>query len=269
MFIRKSSVIGVVHVLPLPGSAGYTGNMQEIVRTALTDASTYKNNGIDALIIENMHDVPYLNGFVEPETTAAMAILANLIKQETKLPLGIQILAAANIEALGVAVAASLDFIRVEGFVFAHVGDEGIHQASAPKLLRRRAALNAQGIKIFADIKKKHCAHAITADVSLVETARAAQFFQADGVIVSGAETGIAPPPQDVASVREATTASVLVGSGVTVENVNQFLPYADALIVGSSLKYDGLWSKPVDPGRVKELMRVIEKQTAKSARSQ
>lgn len=260
MFNRKCSLIGVVHLEPLPGSAGYGGSIDEILRWALEDALSYKENGVDGLIIENMHDVPYLNGHVEPETTAAMTMVAQSIKYETMLPLGVQILAGANIEALGVAVAASLDFIRVEGFVYAHVGDEGLHQSCAAQLIRRRAALKAEHIKIFADVKKKHSAHAITSDVSLVETARAAEFFRADGVVISGISTGHAPDAAHVQGVRAGTSTHVLVGSGVTEENIEDFVPFADALIVGSSLKYDGKWSNHVDPARVERLTTALER---------
>jgi uncharacterized protein len=266
MFNRKCSLIGVVHLLPLPGSAGYGGNIDEILRWALEDAINYKENGIDALILENMHDVPYLKGYVDPETTAAMTVVAQAIKYETMLPLGVQLLAGANMESLAVAVATSLDFIRVEGFVYAHVGDEGIHESCAAQLIRKRAALKSERIKIFADVKKKHSAHAITADVSLVETAHTAEFFRADGVIVSGSSTGIAPTADEVRGVRAATSCSVLVGSGVTKENVDSFLPHCDALIVGSSLKYDGKWSKHVDPERVRAFTNVVDS-PAKSRR--
>lgn len=255
MFGRKCSVIGVVHLPPLPGSAGYGGSMEAILGTALSDAMSYKDGGVDALIIENMHDVPYLRGRVEPETTASMAVIAHAIKYETVLPIGIQILAGANLEALGVAVSAGLDFLRVEGFVFAHVGDEGLHQSCAAELIRRRAILKADHIKIFADIKKKHAAHAITSDVSLVETARHAEFFKADGVIVTGPATGQAPEENEVSGVKAAVSTHVLVGSGVDETNIGKLAKHADALLVGSSLKYDGLWFNEVDLQRVERLI--------------
>lgn len=266
MFNRKCSLIGVVHLQPLPGSAGYGGNIDEILRWALEDALAYKENGVDGLIIENMHDVPFLNGHVEPETTATMTVVAQSLKYETMLPLGIQILAGANLEALGVAVATSLDFIRVEGYVYAHVGDEGLHQSCAAQLIRRRATLKAEHIKIFADVKKKHSAHSITNDVSLVETARAAEFFQANGVIVTGSSTGIAPDSESVKSVKSATDCHVLVGSGVNEDNIEQFVPWADALIVGSSLKREGKWNNHVDGARVRSLVEKL-KSVSKIAR--
>lgn len=259
MFNRKCSLIGCVHVLPLPGSAGYRGSVEEIVEAAVVDAKLYKDNGIDAVIVENMHDVPYLNGYVDPETVAAMTAVARSVKQAIHMPMGVQLLAGANLEALGVAVAASLEFIRVEGFVYAHIGDEGTHESCAAKLLRRRATLRAQHIKIFADIKKKHASHAITADVSLIETARTAEFFQADGVIVTGNATGMAPIEDEVSGVRAAAQGAVLVGSGVAPENVESFMDHSDALIVGSSLKQNGLWSNRVDPARVRALVKVVD----------
>ena len=129
------------------------------------------------MLVENMHDVPYLKGYVYPETTATMTVVARALKYECQLPLGLQLLAGANMEALGAAVAADIDFIRVEGYVYAHIGDEGLHESCAAALIRKRANLHAERIKIFADVKKKHSSHAITADISLEDTARDAEFF--------------------------------------------------------------------------------------------
>ena len=96
----------------------------KIAEKAVQEALIYKNAGIDALAIENMHDVPYLNTIVGPEVVAAMAIIGYEVKRASGLPTGLQILAAANKEAIAVAHSANLDFVRAEGFVFAHVADE-------------------------------------------------------------------------------------------------------------------------------------------------
>jgi uncharacterized protein len=258
MFGPSCSIIGAVHVPALPGASGYNGSIDAIIESVLADAACYKENGIDALIVENMHDVPYLKGFVYPETTAAMAVVARAVKQEINLPLGIQLLAAANLEALGCAVASGADFIRVEGFVYAHVGDEGIHESCAAVLVRRRAELRAESVLIFADVKKKHSSHAITADVSLVDTAHDAEFFRADGVVVTGHSTGHAPASEEVKAVKSAVGCAVLVGSGVTERNIADFCAHADALVVGTSLKLDGRWQNAVDGERVKRLMHAV-----------
>jgi uncharacterized protein len=256
MFGRGCSIVGAVHVPALPGAAHYCGNMEEILAKTLFDALTYKEAGVDALILENMHDVPYHCGFVEPETTAAMTTIANAIKYESMLPTGVQLLAGANIESLAVAIAAGLDFIRVEGFVFAHIGDEGLHESCAAELIRRRANLKAEKVKIFADIKKKHSSHAITEDISLVETAKAAEFFRADAVVISGKVTAHPPRVSAVEETRGAVSIPVVVGSGVTAQNIDEYMRVSDAIIVGSDAKFDGKWQNAVDPERVEKLMQ-------------
>jgi len=110
---------------------------------------------------------------------------------------------------------------------------------------------------VFADIKKKHSAHAITADVDIVETAKAAEFFTVDGVIVTGLATGEPAEPDEVAAVANAVSVPTLVGSGLTPENMNKF-SNADALIVGSSVKKDGLWSNPIDVERTRLLVQAF-----------
>ena len=252
----KKAVIGMIHVEALPGTPRYRGSVADIVRKSVREADLYAQCGLDAIAIENMHDVPYLRGGVGPEITATMAVVAQAVTEAVDLPCGIQILAGANREALAVALAAGLSFVRAEGYVFAHVADEGIIESSAGDLLRYRASLGAESVAVLCDVKKKHAAHAITGDVDIAETAKAAAFFLADGVIVTGASTGQQADLQELRAVREATDVPVLVGSGVTSDNVAEYLGVADAVIVGSTFKVDGRWDNEIDPERVKRFMQ-------------
>ncbi|HSC28000.1 MAG TPA: BtpA/SgcQ family protein [Vicinamibacterales bacterium] len=252
-FGAPRALIGMLHVGALPGTPSASHSVETLIRLALTEASVYRDAGFTALAIENMHDRPYLKGRVGPEITAAMTAIARDVKRETGLPLGIQVLAAANREALAIAHASGADFVRVEGFVYAHVADEGVIESCAGELLRYRHAIGADGVLIFADIKKKHGAHAITADVSIVETAKAAEFFLADGVIVSGAATGEPASPDEVHDVVRASRGPVLVGSGITPANLPRYST-AHGFIVGSSVKQGGVWCNPMDRDAVRAL---------------
>src|SRR5205085_8850955 len=127
-----------------PGTPACGLNLSALEKQALREAKVFCNAGVHGLMLENMHDTPYLRGEVGPEIVAAMAIIARAVKDASKLPCGIQILAGANREAMAVAHAAGLDFIRAEGFAFAHVADEGIIQSSAAELLRFRRANGAE-----------------------------------------------------------------------------------------------------------------------------
>ncbi|XP_030367822.1 uncharacterized protein F13E9.13, mitochondrial-like isoform X4 [Strigops habroptila] len=201
-----------------------------------------------------MHDLPY-TVCPGPEVTTAMTVISAALRRTCPhLALGVQILCAANQQAIAVALAAGLDFIRAEGFVFSHVADEGIINACAGNLLRYRKQVGAENIQIFADIKKKHSAHALTADVSVAQTASAAELFLADGVVLTGTATGLPTDPQELKEVKDAVKIPVLIGSGVTLENVRNYLD-ANALIIGSYFKKEGYWANAVDPDRVKKFM--------------
>ncbi len=264
LFVRSKPVIGVIHVGALPGTPRNTQSVIELVTTAKHEAKLYRKSGVDGVIIENMHDVPYMRGVVGPEIVAAMTAIGGEVKSECDLPVGIQILAGANIEAMAVAQAANLDFIRAEGYAYAHVADEGLIQSSAARLLRYRRMIGATKVQVWADVKKKHSAHAITADVTLGATAEAVEFMGADCVIVTGNVTGEAPTVSDVREARTHCHLPVILGSGISGENVGEFLNDADGLIIGSSFKVDGYWFNTVDPARVERFMTVVSK-TAKS----
>ena len=206
-------------------------------------------------MLENMHDTPYLRGRVGPEIVAAMALLARAVKAASRLPCGVQILAGANLEALAVAHAAGLDYIRAEGFAFAHVADEGIIESSSAELLRYRRAIGAGRVQVWADVKKKHSAHAITADVGIGATAEAVEFMRGDAVIVTGSVTGDPPKRADLAEAKQHTRLPVYLGSGVTEKNLKQLFNAADGFIVGSHFKEGGYWSNAVDPKRVERFM--------------
>lgn len=253
----RPAVIGMLHVPALPGTPRHRPGMRRIVDHVLGEADRYVRAGVHALLLENMHDVPYLRGAVGPEITAAMAVVAAAAAERVDCPVGVQVLAGANREALAVALAAGLRFVRVEGFVFGHVADEGWLDASAGELLRYRRLIGADHVAILADIKKKHAAHAATADVDLAETARAAAFCGADGVVVTGAATGDPAAASDVEAVRRSCDLPVVVGSGVDADNAAGYAA-ADALIVGSSLKRGGRWSGALDAGRLEAFMRRI-----------
>jgi uncharacterized protein len=259
IFSRDKALIGMVHVAALPATPRHSLPMMQIVQQAVDEAKLLVDGGFDSIIIENMHDAPYLRREVGPEIIAAMTIIACAIRRAVQVPLGVQILAGANHAALAVAHAADFQFIRVEGFVFASVADEGIlDKADAGPLLRYRKMLGAERVKILADIKKKHSSHAITSDLDISQTARAAEFFGADGVVITGIATGQAIRVNDLGTARVATTLPLIVGSGVTPESVEDLYAYADALIVGSWYKRDGLWSNPPDAKRAKELVKAV-----------
>lgn len=247
-------VIGMVHLGPLPGSARWAGDMEALARAALRDATAMAEGGVAALLVENFGDAPFTGGRVGPETVAAMATLAREVARAVALPLGVNVLRSDGLAALAVAVAAGARFIRVNVHVGAVVTDQGLIQGGAHDLLRARRLLGAD-VRILADVQTKHGAP--LAAVSIEQEARdCVERGLADGLIVSGAATGEPTALGDLKRVRDAVSGvPLLVGSGATAETAADLLAVADGLIVGTSVKRDGVVGNPVDAARVRRLV--------------
>ncbi|MBR4609304.1 MAG: hypothetical protein IKO38_02530, partial [Erysipelotrichaceae bacterium] len=56
---NEKVIIGMVHLLPLPGSPKYEGDMDKIYEAGLKDLRALEKGGAGAIIIENFGDVPY------------------------------------------------------------------------------------------------------------------------------------------------------------------------------------------------------------------
>lgn len=258
VFTQEKSIIGMIHVPALPGTPLSKLEIRDIISSAIREAHLYEDMDLDGIMIENMHDTPYLNQSVGPEIIACMSVIGYQIRQEVNIPCGVQILASANKEALACAQAAGFSFIRAEGYVFGHVADEGYTESCAGELLRYRKQIGAEDILILTDIKKKHSSHAITSDVSIEDTAHAAEFFLSDGLIITGSSTGQEAGVDDLTSVRNSTRLPILIGSGITADNLGKYWSLADGFIVGSYFKENGLWKNSLSSERVQRLMDAV-----------
>ncbi|MCL2325559.1 MAG: BtpA/SgcQ family protein [Proteobacteria bacterium] len=254
---RSCALIGMVHLQALPGTPNHRASITQILDAALRDAQALVEGGCDALLVENMADLPYLNGSVGPEIVAAMAIAVDRIVTGFDLPVGLQVLAAANLEAMGIAACAGASFIRAEAFAYAHVADEGWINASAAHVLRLRKRLDAD-VRVFADVQKKHACHVVTSDTSLEDLSHGFAFCGADALIVTGVSTGAQANIQDVTRARSAHL-PVIIGSGIDAQNAASFGAVADGLIVGSSIKIDGNWRNSVDVARVHKIAQALD----------
>ncbi len=245
----------MIAVLPLPGAPGYGGDDEQIVAQALSDLGHYSKAGVDAVVLENSHDLPYIKPPLSARALKVMKRVAQDVRLRFTGPVGIQMLEAANESALDIAREADLDFLRVEGYVFAHVGGAGLIEGCAGKLLRMRKELGCEHIKVFGDVKKKHCSHALTGDLDIVDEVKQAEFFLVDGVIVTGARTTEPPSPAELRRVKEHAHVPVLIGSGMTPANIGAYFPLADGFIVGSTFREGGRFLGSLDPERLRTFM--------------
>ncbi|HRJ72103.1 MAG TPA: BtpA/SgcQ family protein [Terrimicrobiaceae bacterium] len=252
----------MIAVRALPGSPLYGGDDKAILREALSDLEHCRKAGADVIVLENSHDLPYVKPPLDPRGVAVMRRVAREVRRRFDGPVGIQMLEAANETALDIASQAGLDFVRVEGFVFAHVGGAGLIEGCAGRLLRRRRELGCGHIRIFGDVKKKHCSHALTGDLDIVDVVKQSEFFLVDGVVVTGPRTGESPDPGELRRVRRTARVPVIIGSGMTPGNIAKYLPLADGFIVGSTFREEGAYLGRIDPARLVRFVRAFRRRT-------
>jgi membrane complex biogenesis BtpA family protein len=259
--IVPKPVIGMLHLPPLPGAPRFTPSttIDQIRDILLRDADALAAGGVHGLMLENFGDVPFYPGRVPAHTIAVMTALAADVRQRfADLPLGINVLRNDGQSALAIADAVGAHFIRVNVLCGARVADQGLLQGIAHDLLRDRAMLRAQHVKIFADVDVKHSAPLAAPSATSLESEVEDTLHRglADALIVSGSGTGKATDPTHVQRVkRTAGGAPVFIGSGIDERTLPQHLPHADGFIIGSAFKRDNNAANPVDPQRVSLIM--------------
>jgi hypothetical protein len=262
VFGTARPIIGMVHLLPLPGSPRYDaqGGMKRIIERALEDTAALVEGGIDGVQVENQFDRPFLKpqdiGF---ETVAAITAAVTRLRGAFQVPLGVNVHLNGVRQAIAVAIAADCQWVRAFELANAYVSNAGILEAAGPEAMRYRAFLRGEEkVMVFGDFHVKHGSHAITADRSLEEQAEDVQTALADAVVITGGRTGTAPTLRDIERIREAVNIPVVIGSGLSDENLSQLLPLVDGAIVGTSLKVDGRLENRIDRERVRRFMEKV-----------
>ncbi len=262
IFQKPKPIIPTLHLLSLPGAPFYRGeSMDDLLEYTIKEVEILIECGVDGFIIENHGDVP----FIKPdkfgyETVAAMSYIGAEIGKIAKkhdLPIGVNCLANAAIPALAIAKALDAKFVRINQFVNAYVANEGFVEGLAGEVLRYRSSIKGDNIAIFADAHVKHGSHAIVSDRPIHEQAKDSLFFCADVLICTGHRTGDAPTNEELKEIKVDPDIPVIVGSGITPENVERIMKIADGGIVASYFKKDGVWTNTIDRDRT---MRFMEK---------
>lgn len=257
LFGKKKIVIGMVHLQALPGAPMYQGNLSAVIDAALADANVLEQSGADGIMIENFFDAPFFKDRVPPETVAGMTRVITGIRQKTKTPLGVNVLRNDGISALAIAAACECQFVRINIVSWAMVADQGIIEGRAAEIARYRKMLGANTL-IFTDCLTKHAEPLAPMQMQWV----ALDTWErggADALIVSGKATGYATDLGDVIAARKgAPEAPLLIGSGVTAENVLDFLPIVDGVIVGTSTKVEGRVENPIDAARARAIVEKV-----------
>ena len=247
---QTKCIIGMVHCLPLPGTLNYGGDMDAVYARALADARALEEGGATALIVENQHDVP-TPVQLSYEQLTALAAVASRVKEAVSIPIGIDAAFCDWKAALAIAVAVKADQVMTAS---------GMVAPCCYDAVRYRKQLGAENILFLCDAQVKH-SYMLVDRIPVTASAKMAEENGADAIIVTGTTTGEAAPIEIIREVRKTVKVPLLVGSGFNAANAQEQLPFVDGAIVGSSLKEDGILTRPVDVNRVKELMTKVSNQ--------
>jgi len=254
LFKTDCPAIGVVHLLPLPTSARWQGDLDAVIARAEQEATALAAGGIHGLIVENFFDAPFPKSRVDPAVVSAMTIVVQRLAQLVPLPIGVNVLRNDARSGLAIAACTSASFIRVNVLSGVMATDQGLIEGDAHNLLRYRRELGVD-VKILADVLVKH-AEPIGSPNMATAVKDTIHRGLADGVIVSGRATGDAPTVEELVMAKAAAgDTPVLVGSGASIDNVAGLMVSADGVIVSSSLKRKGLIEQPVDPIRTRQFV--------------
>ncbi len=240
------SLVGVIHLRPLPESPRYDGDLAAVAASAARDARALVIAGFDGIVVENFGDAPFVPGRVAPVTVAALTACALAVRAAAPgVALGINVLRNDAEAALAVAVAVGAEMIRVNVHTGARVTDQGLIEGHAHLTLRQRRALGAERVALLCDVDVKHSAALAPRPIGEEAYDLAARGL-ADAVLVTGSGTGRGASREDLAAVLAAVHVPVLVASGVTVETLAD-VREAHGVIVGSCLRAGGKAGGEVD----------------------
>ena len=259
LFKNPNPIIGVVHLLPLPTSPRWGGNLKAVIDRAEQEATALASGGVDGIIVENFFDAPFTKSQVDPAVVSAMTLVIHRLMNLVTLPFGINVLRNDAQSSMAIATCVKAQFIRVNVLTGVMATDQGLIEGQAHHLLRYRRELGSD-VKILADVLVKHARplgspNLTTAVQDTIERGLA------DAVILSGWATGSPPNLEDLELATAAANGTpVIIGSGASWENISNLMQAADGVIVSSSLKRHGRREQPIDPIRVSQFVEAARR---------
>ena len=270
IFQTENPIIGVVHLLPLPTSPRWGGNLKAVIARAEQEATALAAGGVDGIIVENFFDAPFAKDRVDPAVVSAMTLIVDRLKGMVTVPIGINVLRNDARSGIAIATCVGVQFIRVNVLTGIMATDQGLIEGQAYELLRYRRELGSD-VAILADVLVKHARPLGTPNLTTA-VQDTIQRGLADAVILSGWATGSPPTREDLElAAAAAGDTPVFIGSGANWENITHLMRAADGVIVASSLKRHGNIKGTIDPIRVSQFVEaarqtVEEQQQSKSS---
>lgn len=237
------ALVGMVHLLPLPGAANDEGlTIGELVERAVDDATILAEEGYDAILLQNANDHPP-TARIGPAALAAYACIAREVAAACSVPIGVSVLKQDVGASFAIARASGSGFVRFKGYVGVEAGPEGLLQGCAADAIRERRVLGLDDVEIWADAVQPTSRP--VGSVSVVDLARwCVEFGKADRVIVTADDVGTSM--KLLPALRDAIDRPLILGGGAGPVDIGPAMGAWDGVIVGRYLRGGGL-RNPID----------------------
>ena len=252
-FGTAKPVIAMLHFPGLPGRPRHdrVQGRAHLVDVVGRDLAILQAAGVDGLLFCNENDIPYQLA-VGPEIPAAMAAVIGELRADVRVPFGVNILWDAQ-ASLALARATGATFIR-EVLTGVYESDLGMIAPAIGDLAGYRTAIGADDVALFDNISPEFSS--AVGSRTIADRARGAAFLGMDAILISGPAAGVPFAMSDLHAAKEATPEMAIVANtGVRADRIAEIFKVADAAIVGTSLKVDGVTWNAVDPARAGRLM--------------
>ena len=253
-FNCKKPIIGCLHMSALVNTPYYDEGLsiEDHIERLKHDARIFMELGYDAVVFANEGDRPYLTT-VGPEVVANYVRIATEVSKILTIPYGCGVLID-PIATLAVAKAIDAKFVRT--YVSnSYAGSFGYQNFEPGKIFRYRHQIKADDVKVYTYFEP----HGATAlDTRDVETQIGSGFavMPLAGMLVGGPRAGLPPEQSHFAQIKKAyPEIPLILGSGANKDNIRDLLPYADGVIVGTSIKRDRYLYNEVDYDRAKDFI--------------
>jgi membrane complex biogenesis BtpA family protein len=253
LFTQPKPIIAMIHFPALPGRPSYdaVGGLEAILTRVRQDLRHAQEAGVDGVLFCNEKDLPY-SFEVPAEIPATMAATIGRVHDEIRVPFGVNILWD-PLATIRLAAATGALFVR-EVFTGTYESDMGFWSPPGDQAFILRRQLDCPQLAIFNNITPEF-ARSLSGR-TVTERARAAAFFGADALLISGQMAGASADPSQINEAKRAVPDTpILANTGVNEDNIESMLAVADGAIVGTSFKVDGHIWNPIDPERVRRLV--------------
>ena len=259
LFDTKKVIIGMCHLLPLPGDPYYNKvkGLNYVITKAYEDLLALQEGGVDGIMFSNEYSLPYLTN-VGCETVTSMAYIIGELKKYIEVPFGVDVLWDAK-KTVDLAVATGASFAR-EIFTGIYASDFGLWNTNIGETIRHKINIGGDEVKLLFNIVPEAAKY--LSDRDIIDIAKSTVFNnRPDALCISGLTAGAETKTELLKKVKDILPDTIVfANTGVKAENVVEQLAIADGAVVGTAFKFDGKFENHVDKNRVKIFMDIVKK---------